>query len=99
MGNRKDAIFHLLVNPEFLREGTALHDYRHPPFTVIGAEQEDDASLLASLYANLAAPIFITKRREAETIKYACNLFHAVKVVFGNEIGRICKRLALIAIQ
>jgi GDP-mannose 6-dehydrogenase len=90
-GKQEGRDFYVLVNPEFLREGTALNDYRRPPFTVIGAEQADNAALLASLYANLEAPLFITKRREAETIKYACNLFHAVKVVFGNEIGRICK--------
>ena len=90
-GKQEGRDFHVLVNPEFLREGTALHDYRNPPFTVIGAEREEDAALLASLYANLSAPLFITQRPEAETIKYACNLFHAVKVVFGNEIGRICK--------
>jgi GDP-mannose 6-dehydrogenase len=83
--------FQVLVNPEFLREGTALKDYRHPPFTVIGADRPEDAQQLANLYRDLPAPLFVTQRREAETIKYVCNLFHAVKVVFANEIGRLCK--------
>lgn len=90
-GKREGEGFRLLVNPEFLREGTALADYRQPPFTVIGARSEDEAARVRSLYDGLTAPLFVTRRREAETIKYACNLFHAVKVVFGNEIGRICK--------
>lgn len=83
--------FRILVNPEFLREGTALADYDCPPFTVIGAARESDADRLRQLYADLPAPLFVVPWREAELIKYACNLFHAVKVVFGNEIGRICK--------
>ncbi|MGE0757698.1 MAG: nucleotide sugar dehydrogenase [Pirellulaceae bacterium] len=83
--------FRVLVNPEFLREGTALNDYRNPPFTVIGAERESDAEAIAQLYADIPAPLYVLRRREAETVKYACNLFHALKVVFGNEIGRICQ--------
>ncbi|MBX3415384.1 MAG: nucleotide sugar dehydrogenase [Pirellulales bacterium] len=83
--------FHLVINPEFLREGTALADYRNPPFTVVGAEDERAARRIAALYANVAGPCFMTGRREAELVKYSCNLFHAVKVVFANEIGRIAK--------
>ena len=83
--------FNVLVNPEFLREGTALADYRSPPFTVVGAECDEAAARIAALYADLPAPVFCIRRREAEMVKFSCNLFHAVKVVFGNEIGRLCK--------
>jgi len=83
--------FHLIINPEFLREGTALADYRNPPFTVVGADDVTAARRIAALYTNVEAPCFVTGRREAELVKYSCNLFHAVKVVFANEIGRIAK--------
>lgn len=90
-GKREGEGFRVLVNPEFLREGTAINDYYHPPFTVVGAEREEDAERVSALYAGLEAPTFVLKRREAELVKYSCNLFHALKVVFANEIGRICK--------
>jgi GDP-mannose 6-dehydrogenase len=83
--------FRILVNPEFLREGSALADFECPPFTVIGAKVEADALRVKRLYAGLSAPLFILPRPEAELIKYSCNLFHAVKVVFSNEVGRLCK--------
>ncbi|MGD9648238.1 MAG: nucleotide sugar dehydrogenase, partial [Pirellulales bacterium] len=83
--------FRVFVNPEFLREGTAIADYHQPPFTVVGARPEDDAGPLCDLYAGLPSAVFVVPRREAELVKYACNLFHALKVVFGNEIGRLGK--------
>lgn len=85
--------FAVVSNPEFLREGTALKDYQHPPFTVVGAAREEDAQIVGDLYKHIDAPLFLTDLRTAETIKYACNLFHATKVCFANEIGRICKSL------
>ncbi len=85
--------FAVVSNPEFLREGTALKDYEHPPFTVVGASRPEDAQIVGDLYAHIDAPLFLTDLRTAETIKYACNLFHATKVCFANEIGRICKSL------
>lgn len=90
-GKREGEGFRMMVNPEFLREGTAIKDYYSPPFTVIGAEHEDDAARVRQMYTSIDAPLFVLRRREAELVKYSCNLFHAVKVVFGNEIGRICK--------
>lgn len=90
-GREEGEGFRLLVNPEFLREGSALADYREPPFTVIGARTPGEAERAARLYAGVQAPLFVTRRPEAEMIKYACNAFHAVKVVFANEIGRLCK--------
>ncbi len=83
--------FAVLCNPEFMREGTALRDFQTPPFTVIGAEREEDARMIGGLYSHVEAPLFLTDLPTSQMVKYACNLFHALKVVFGNEIGRICR--------
>jgi GDP-mannose 6-dehydrogenase len=83
--------FGFALNPEFLREGTSLYDFYHPPKTVIGVHDQASADLLASLYKDLAAPLFQLPMGEAVMIKYADNAFHAVKVAFANEIGRLCK--------
>ena len=90
-GRRSPRDFAVLANPEFLREGSAVADFNDPPFTVIGAEQVEDARQVAELYKHLDAPLLLTDLPTAQMIKYACNLFHATKVVFANEIGRICK--------
>ena len=81
------------VNPEFLREGSALNDFWHPPFTVIGAARSSDAELIAELYRTIDAPLFLTEPATALMVKYASNLFHATKIVFANEIARIAKVL------
>src|SRR5436853_4722381 len=81
------------INPEFLREGTSIADFNNPPFTLIGADDEDTAGPLARLYANIDAPLLTVRVKEAEMVKYACNTFHALKVTFANEIGNICKAL------
>ncbi|MFZ0389931.1 MAG: nucleotide sugar dehydrogenase, partial [Calditrichia bacterium] len=78
-------------NPEFLREGTALKDFYDPPFTVIGEWDAKSGDYLAEIYAGVNAPLVRTEVRVAELVKYSNNVFHAVKVVFGNEIGTICK--------
>src|SRR5947207_77748 len=81
------------VNPEFLREGTAVHDYFHPPKTVIGEVNRASGELLASLYAHLAAPFVRTDIESAEMVKYVDNAWHALKIAFANEIGNVCKGL------
>jgi GDP-mannose 6-dehydrogenase len=83
------------INPEFLREGTSLKDFYAPPFTLIGADDEDTAALLRRLYSNIKAPLYVTSLKAAEMVKYACNCFHALKVSFANEIGNICKGLQI----
>jgi GDP-mannose 6-dehydrogenase len=85
--------FGVAVNPEFLREGTALHDLRHPPMTLVGHNHAIDATNALALYQGLDAPVVTTSIRVAEMIKYANNAWHAVKVCFANEIGNVCKRL------
>jgi GDP-mannose 6-dehydrogenase len=87
--------FGVTVNPEFLREGTAIHDFRNPPLTLVGHNYRSDAGPTEALYANIHAPIVTTTIRTAEMIKYAGNTWHALKVSFANEIGNLCKRLKI----
>jgi len=92
-GRRAGVDFGVCINPEFLREGTAVHDYFNPPKTVIGEINRASGDLAANLYARTAAPLIRTDIETAEMIKYADNAWHALKVGFANEIGNICKGL------
>ncbi len=83
--------FYVCFNPEFLREGTAISDFLSPPFTVVGARSQIAYKKLQNLYSPVKAPFIEVNIKTAETIKYANNAFHALKVGFANEIGRICK--------
>jgi GDP-mannose 6-dehydrogenase len=94
-GKKAGKDFGVCVNPEFLREGTSVKDFYAPPFTLIGADEEETAKIVGNLYANIDAPIFNTRIKTAEMVKYVCNCFHALKVSFANEIGNICKALEL----
>ena len=87
--------FGLCNNPEFLREGTAVHDYHHPPKTVIGESDPRSGERLVELYKNLDAPLLRTTIDIAEMVKYTDNVWHALKVGFANEIGNVCKALNL----
>ncbi len=83
--------FGLAVNPEFLRESTAIKDFNFPAMTVVGCYDKVSAEQLRELYSDLEAPLFITSIETAEMVKYTCNAWHAVKVSFANEIGSIAK--------
>jgi GDP-mannose 6-dehydrogenase len=85
--------FGVSVNPEFLREGTALKDFRKPPLTLVGHNHAADASGTIALYQAIDAPLISTSIRVAEMMKYTSNTWHALKVCFANEIGNLCKRL------
>jgi GDP-mannose 6-dehydrogenase len=87
--------FGVAVNPEFLREGTALKDFRQPPLTLVGHNHAADAAPTKALYDHIDAPLFSTSIRVAEMMKYTSNTWHAVKVVFANEIGNLCKRVGI----
>jgi GDP-mannose 6-dehydrogenase len=87
--------FGVSVNPEFLREGTAIKDFRNPPLTMVGHNHAADAAPTKALYANIDAPLFSASIRVAEMMKYTSNAWHAVKVVFANEIGNLCKRVGV----
>jgi GDP-mannose 6-dehydrogenase len=92
-GKKYGTGFGVVVNPEFLREGTAIHDFRNPPLTLIGHNYRSDAEPTQALYARVQAPLVTTTIRTAEMIKYASNTWHALKVTFANEVGNLCKRL------
>jgi GDP-mannose 6-dehydrogenase len=81
--------------PEFLREGTGIADFYSPPFTVIGASDVRTIDSISRLFSFLEAPLRIVHPRTAEALKYACNAFHATKVSFANELGRIFRRLGV----
>ncbi len=87
--------FGVCINPEFLREGTAVHDYYHPPKIVIGQSDSSAGKELAKLYEKLDAPTIFTDIETAEMVKYIDNTWHAVKVVFANEVGNICKAVGI----
>jgi GDP-mannose 6-dehydrogenase len=92
-GGAVGTAFGLASNPEFMREGSAVTDFRSPPKTVIGEIDPRTADLLEELYGNLPAPLFRVPLEIAELAKYADNVWHALKVAFGNEIGTLCKAL------
>jgi GDP-mannose 6-dehydrogenase len=83
--------FGVCMVPEFLREGTSVKDFFHPPRTVIGELDCRAGSTVSALFDGIEAPLIRTKIRIAESLKYADNAFHALKVTFANEIGTICK--------
>ena len=83
------------VCPEFLREGTGIADFLSPPYTVIGASDLRAIDTVSRLFAFLDAPLRVVHPRTAEALKYACNAFHATKVSFANELGRIFSRLGV----
>lgn len=90
-GKRAGQDFGVAVNPEFLRESTAIQDYDFPAMTVIGELDTASGDLLVELYSELDAPIIRKPIEVAEMIKYTCNVWHATKVSFANEIGNISK--------
>jgi GDP-mannose 6-dehydrogenase len=92
-GKRAGSEFGVCINPEFLREGTAVHDYFNPPKTVIGELGPASGDLPASLYEGMPGPLIRTDIETAEMVKYADNAWHALKVGFANEIGNVCKAL------
>ena len=85
--------FDVVMNPEFLREGSAINDYDNAARTVLGTTSDKSADILKKVYKNVKAPVFITDLETAELCKYIDNTWHALKIVFGNEIGAISKKL------
>jgi UDPglucose 6-dehydrogenase len=81
----------VVSNPEFLREGQAVHDCLHPDRVVIGCDDQAAAAKVAAIYQGLNAPVMVTDPATAETIKYACNAFLATKVSFVNAIANLCQ--------
>lgn len=87
---RRDDVF-VLSNPEFLREGTAVHDFLHPDRVVIGCDDREAGHRLATLYDRVRARVIVTDPASAETIKYAANGFLAMKISFINAVAAMCE--------
>src|SRR5207253_2670585 len=87
--------FGVCVNPEFMREGTAVADFLQPAITILGAADPAHRLVLRELYSWAPGRIFETSFRSAEMVKYVCNAWHAVKVAFANEVGTLAKELGV----
>jgi GDP-mannose 6-dehydrogenase len=98
-GKKAGIGFHLCFQPEFLREGSAIRDYDHPPFTIVGTQSDAGAATLRELFAHLPCQFVTTSIRAAETVKYCCNNFHALKITFANETARLCEALGVDAFE
>jgi GDP-mannose 6-dehydrogenase len=83
----------LCVNPEFLREGSAIKDFLAPPFTIVGESDSRAGDVLLGAYRHLDVPVHRLRPDEASMVKYASNAYHAVKVAFANEIGALSQHL------
>jgi GDP-mannose 6-dehydrogenase len=94
-GRRAGEDFGVCHNPEFLRESTAVADFRSPSKTVIGTDDSRSADIVQSLYEGIPGPVIRCPIEVAEMVKYADNSWHATKVTFANEVGKICKSLGV----
>jgi GDP-mannose 6-dehydrogenase len=92
-GKKMGRDFGVCVNPEFMREGTAVADFLEPSITILGAADPAHSRILRDLYAWVPGRVFETSFRSAEMAKYVCNAWHAVKVSFANEVGTLAKEL------
>jgi len=94
-GKKAGAGFDVCYNPEFLREGSSVHDFFNPPKIVIGERHPGAGEAVCQLYSGIDAPVIRTSVRVAEMVKYCDNAFHALKVTFANEIGNLCKKMGV----
>ena len=92
-GKERGKDFTVVSNPEFLREGTSVEDYMNPPLTLIGTDSPEAERVFREIYKDIPAEFISTDIEVAEIMKYVNNTFHALKIVFGNEVGNICKAL------
>lgn len=99
LGDNTDRVVELVYNPEFLREATAIKDYFHPPKIVIGTMDGAPSPNMDALHDGIEAPVFHVGIREAEITKFIDNSWHALKVAFANEVGRVCQNLDISAQQ
>jgi GDP-mannose 6-dehydrogenase len=94
-GKRSGVDFGLAFQPEFLREGSSIRDYDHPPYTIVGGNCEAAVNAVREIFQHLDTRFLVTSIRVAETLKMSCNAFHALKITFANEIGRISQSLGI----
>jgi GDP-mannose 6-dehydrogenase len=94
-GKRTGVGFGICNNPEFLREGSAVRDFKFPAKTIIGEVDEASGDIVAALYAKLEGPLIRVNLETAEMVKYIDNAWHALKIGFANEVGTLCKSLGV----
>jgi len=94
-GKKSGVDFGLAFQPEFLREGSSIRDYDHPPYTIVGGNCEAAVNAVREIFQHLDARFLVTTIRVAEALKMSCNAFHALKITFANEIGRISQALGI----
>ncbi len=92
-GKKAGTGFGVCFQPEFLREGSSIKDYDNPPYTVIGTEDPKPAAVLKELFGHLPCEFVTTGLEAAEMLKMCCNTFHALKITFANEVGRVSQAL------
>ena len=94
-GKKSGVDFGLCFQPEFLREGSSIRDYDHPPYTIVGGDCEAAVNVVRELFQHLEARFLVTSIRVAEALKMSCNAFHALKITWANEIGRVSQALGI----
>jgi GDP-mannose 6-dehydrogenase len=99
LGERTDELVEIVYNPEFLREASAIEDFFAPPKIVVGTSDGLPSATMERLHEGIDAALFVTGLREAEMTKFVDNSWHAAKVAFANEIGRVCQTLGISAGQ
>jgi GDP-mannose 6-dehydrogenase len=93
---KKDGVdFDLCFQPEFLREGSSIKDYDNPPFTVIGSNSERASNKIRELFGHLPCEFHVCSVKTAKMLKFCCNDFHALKITFANEVGRLSQSLGV----
>ncbi len=98
-GKKANVDFDVCFQPEFLRESTSIKDYDNPPFTIVGAATERAHQTMNTLFGHLPTEYHRADIRTGETVKYFCNIFHALKITFANEVGRLCDAMKIDAHQ
>jgi GDP-mannose 6-dehydrogenase len=94
-GKKEGVDFGLCFQPEFLREGSSIRDYDNPPYTVVGSQSDDCVQTIRQIFGHLPCELIHTSIRTAEMLKYCCNAFHALKITFANEVGRLSQALSV----
>lgn len=94
-GKKEGKDFSVAMNPEFLREGKAIHDFQYPDRIVIGTRDKKSTDLLKKIYKGINSPIITVSPTVAEMIKYTSNALLATKISFANEIGNVCKEVGI----
>ena len=92
-GKKHGVDFDVCFQPEFTREGSSIRDFEAPPFTIVGTDSSRAARKMREVFGHLPCDFIVTSTRTAEMVKYCCNDFHALKITFANEIGRLCEAL------